>query len=116
MIPGMILRSNATGFNPTDGGFGVWYRDLVANYTTLVDTSTLSSILNSPHVVVVDCRFELANPAAGEAAYQQEHIPGAVYAHLDRDLSGPKTGSNGRHPLPSPDVLRATLGRLGIFL
>ena len=71
-------------------------------------------MLTSPEVVVVDCRFELANPASGEAAYQQEHIPGAVYAHLDRDLSGPKTGSNGRHPLPSPDALRATLGRLGI--
>ena len=65
-------------------------------------------MLASPQVVVVDCRFELANTAAGEAAYQQEHIPGAAYAHLDRDLSGAKTGSNGRHPLPSPDALRAT--------
>lgn len=86
----------------------------MTNYTTLVDTSTLASILGSPNVAVVDCRFELANAAAGEAAYQQAHIPGAVYAHLDRDLSGPKTGSNGRHPLPSPESLQSTFGRLGI--
>jgi thiosulfate/3-mercaptopyruvate sulfurtransferase len=86
----------------------------VAKYTTLVDTPILASLLASPQVVVVDCRFDLANPAAGEAAYQHAHIPGAVYAHLDRDLSGPKTGANGRHPLPSPDVLQSTLGRFGI--
>src|SRR3954469_10495295 len=83
-------------------------------YTTLVDTPTLASLAASPQVVVVDCRFDLANPAAGEAAYQHAHIPGAVYAHLDRDLSGPKTGTNGRHPLPSPDALKSTLGRFGI--
>ncbi len=86
----------------------------MAKYTTLVDTPVLASLLPSPQVVVVDCRFDLANPAAGEAAYQHAHIPGAVYAHLDRDLSGPKTGANGRHPLPSPDALKSTLGRFGI--
>jgi thiosulfate/3-mercaptopyruvate sulfurtransferase len=83
-------------------------------YTTLVDTATLAGLLGSDAVAVVDCRFELANPDAGEAAYQGAHIPGAVFAHLDRDLSGPKTGRNGRHPLPSPEALTATLGRLGI--
>jgi thiosulfate/3-mercaptopyruvate sulfurtransferase len=86
----------------------------VAKYTTLVDSPTLSSLLASPQVCVVDCRFDLAKPAAGEAEYQQSHIPGAVYAHLDRNLSGPKTGANGRHPLPSPDALKSTLGGFGI--
>ncbi|HUR34914.1 MAG TPA: sulfurtransferase [Vicinamibacterales bacterium] len=83
-------------------------------HTTLIDTATLASLLDSPDVAVVDCRFELASPGAGEAAFAQSHIPGASYAHLDRDLSGPTTGTNGRHPLPSPEALVATLGRLGI--
>ena len=50
----------------------------------------------------------------GRAEYTNLHIPGAVYAHLDRDLSGPKTGTNGRHPLPDPHAFAHTLGRLGI--
>lgn len=83
-------------------------------HTTLIDTATLAARLTDPTVVLIDCRFELAKPEAGELAYAEGHIPGAAYAHLDRDLSGPKTGSNGRHPLPSPSVLAATLGRLGI--
>ena len=54
--------------------------------------------------LVIDCRFNLANTQAGEAAYAQGHIAGALYAHLDRDLSSPKTGRNGRHPMPSPEA------------
>ena len=83
-------------------------------HTTLIATDALAALLADPHVVVVDCRFDLAKTDAGEAAYAQAHVPGAVYAHLDRDLSGPKTGTNGRHPLPSPPALVSTLGRLGI--
>jgi thiosulfate/3-mercaptopyruvate sulfurtransferase len=82
-------------------------------HTTLVNTDTLAS-LASANLAIVDCRFDLARPDAGEAAYRESHIPSAVYAHLDRDLSGPKTGTNGRHPLPSPDALVQTFGRLGI--
>jgi thiosulfate/3-mercaptopyruvate sulfurtransferase len=65
-------------------------------------------------LLVIDCRFNLGNPQAGEAAYQQGHIQGAHYAHLDRDLSGPKTGSNGRHPMPSALAFQATLRRWGV--
>jgi thiosulfate/3-mercaptopyruvate sulfurtransferase len=65
-------------------------------------------------VVIVDCRFRLDDPSWGRTQYLEAHIPGAVYAHLDSDLSGPKTGLNGRHPLPAPDVLASTFGRLGI--
>jgi thiosulfate/3-mercaptopyruvate sulfurtransferase len=83
-------------------------------HTTLIDTETLALLLADPRVAVVDCRFDLANTSAGEQAYGEGHIPGAVYAHLDRDLSGTKTGVNGRHPLPTPDALAVTLGRLGI--
>ncbi len=83
-------------------------------HTTLIDAASLASQLTDPHIVVIDCRFDLARPEAGELAYADGHIAGAAYAHLDRDLSGPKTGRNGRHPLPAPAVLAATLGRLGI--
>jgi thiosulfate/3-mercaptopyruvate sulfurtransferase len=83
-------------------------------YTTLVSTDTLQALLTDPHVVVIDCRFDLADPAAGECLYIDQHVPGAVYAHLDRDLSGPKTGRNGRHPLPEPGALGDTFSNLGI--
>ncbi|MBM3114625.1 sulfurtransferase [Jeongeupia naejangsanensis] len=64
--------------------------------------------------VVVDCRHDLADPEAGRIAYASGHIPGAVFAHLDLDLSGSKTGRNGRHPLPDPDALMCWAGRMGI--
>jgi len=73
--------------------------------------------------VLVDCSFDLANPGAsgqahssgaGELAYANGHLPGAVYAHLERDLSGAKTGQNGRHPLPARADWAATLARLGV--
>jgi len=64
--------------------------------------------------LVIDCSFDLADVAAGERAYAQAHLPGAVYAHLDRDLSTVKTGRNGRHPLPPRADWAATLARLGV--
>jgi thiosulfate/3-mercaptopyruvate sulfurtransferase len=54
------------------------------------------------------------DPGWGEQAYAAAHIPGAVYANLDTDLSGPRNGTNGRHPLPDADAMRATFSRLGI--
>jgi thiosulfate/3-mercaptopyruvate sulfurtransferase len=63
---------------------------------------------------VIDCRFDLADPPKGERQYLESHIPGARYAHLDRDLSGTKTGTNGRHPLPTADEMRARFGGFGI--
>jgi thiosulfate/3-mercaptopyruvate sulfurtransferase len=82
--------------------------------TTLISTAVLAARLDDPAFAIVDCRFRLDDVAWGERDYTAAHIPGAVYAHLDRDLSGPKTGTNGRHPLPDADALKATLGRLGI--
>lgn len=81
-------------------------------YTTLISTSDLASLAGP--VVIVDCRFMLDDVAWGAREYESHHIPRAVYAHLDADLSGPKTGSNGRHPLPDPGTLVETLSRLGI--
>jgi thiosulfate/3-mercaptopyruvate sulfurtransferase len=83
-------------------------------YTTIVSTDVLAAHLHDPAYVVVDCRFKLDDVGWGALQWKAGHIPGARYAHLDTDLSGPKTGRNGRHPLPDPAVLSATLGRFGI--
>ncbi len=66
------------------------------------------------HTVVIDCSFDLTDPAAGRESYHQGHIPGAFYLHLDNELSGEKTGANGRHPLPDPDALTARLRAIGL--
>jgi thiosulfate/3-mercaptopyruvate sulfurtransferase len=81
---------------------------------TLMDPAALAEHLNDPNWVIVDTRFDLADPAKGEQLYLEGHIPGARYAHLDRDLSGEKTGTNGRHPLPTVEEIRVRFGRLGI--
>jgi len=82
--------------------------------TTLVTTDSLAAHLTDPQWVVVDCRFNLAQPEAGELAYAQGHIPGARYAHLDRDLSAPRHAASGRHPLPDPALLAARFSQWGI--
>ena len=84
------------------------------NYTTLIDPQTLYHHLDNPDWVVVDCRFNLADTGAGLTAYRTGHIPSARYAHLDDDLSSTITPTSGRHPLPDPDRLAATLSRWGI--
>ena len=63
---------------------------------------------------IFDCRHDLAKPDWGAAEYAQAHIPGALFAHLDRNLSAPKTGKNGRHPLPDPATFGAWAGRQGL--
>jgi len=83
-------------------------------FTTLISTAVLAAHSDDPAYVVIDCRFKLDDPAWGEREYHAAHIPGAAYAHLDRDLSGPKSGTNGRHPLPDAETLAQTLGRLGV--
>src|SRR5262245_33695597 len=83
-------------------------------YTTLIDDKTLSDHLSDPDFRVVDCRYSVPEPAWGLREYEKQHVPGAVFASVDDDLSGSKTGHNGRHPLPDPEQLVATLGRFGI--
>ncbi|AMC34128.1 sulfurtransferase [Janthinobacterium sp. B9-8] len=65
-------------------------------------------------VLLIDCRHDLANPEAGRLAYAEGHLPGAYFLHLDDDLSGLKTGANGRHPLPDPQVLADKLADMGM--
>lgn len=83
---------------------------------TLISAAELADLLKQADhdVLVLDCRFSLAAPQAGQQAYAQGHVRGSVYAHLDTDLSGPKTGRNGRHPLPTPEAFLATLRRWGL--
>jgi thiosulfate/3-mercaptopyruvate sulfurtransferase len=83
-------------------------------YHTLVSTAVLEAHLDDAQWVVFDCRFSLADPKAGMAAYRQSHIPNARYAHLERDLSGPITPHSGRHPLPDFALLAEKLGRWGV--
>ncbi|MEK4357746.1 sulfurtransferase [Paenibacillus sp. FSL M7-1455] len=67
-----------------------------------------------PDVTIVDCRFELGKPEAGKEAYEREHIPGAIYLDLEKDLSSPVREHGGRHPLPDPEELSRTLAKNGI--
>ncbi len=84
-------------------------------FTTLISTADLAARLDDPAFVLVDVRHDLTQPDAwGESAYGLGHLPGARFAHLDRDLSAPKTGRNGRHPLPDAHACAELFGRLGI--
>jgi len=85
-------------------------------WTTLVQAETLAIALNRTDLAVVDCRFSSASPGAGEYAYERSHIPGAVYAHMDRDLSDMvrRGDGRGRHPWPDGATFTARLGSWGI--
>lgn len=84
------------------------------SFTTLISTAELAERLGDPGLRVIDCRHQLADVGYGERVYGEAHIPGAYFLHLDRDLSGPLNGRNGRHPLPDPQALAARFAALGI--
>ncbi|MFB3852426.1 MAG: sulfurtransferase [Vicinamibacterales bacterium] len=88
--------------------------DNAGTFETIVDTDTAARHLDDPAWVLVDCRFQLAEPEWGRTEYLEGHVPGAVYAHLDEDLSGPVGPRTGRHPLPDPEALRGRLASWGI--
>lgn len=83
-------------------------------WTTLVQADALAEALGDDGLVVVDCRFSLADTSAGECDYALAHIPGAVYAHLDRDLSDHRKQGQGRHPWPDSGDFTARLAAWGI--
>ena len=83
-------------------------------WTTLVQAEDVAETLRSEDLVVVDCRFVLAAPEQGEGDYRQGHLPGARYAHLDRDLSGPARAGAGRHPWPEAGTFARRLAAWGI--
>lgn len=80
--------------------------------STLASTDEFARHLGSRRVF--DCRHDLMKPELGESQYRESHIPGALFASLDRDLSAPKTGRNGRHPLPDPAAFTSWLSRCGL--
>lgn len=84
------------------------------HWTTLVTAEALAAELGRDDLVVLDARFSLAEPGAGEAAYRAAHIPGARYADLDRDLSDLRKTGAGRHPWPEAADFVAALERWGI--
>jgi thiosulfate/3-mercaptopyruvate sulfurtransferase len=82
--------------------------------TTLIEPAQLMQHLGDSDWAIIDCRFDLARPEWGAAAFAAAHIPHALYAHLDQDLAAPRTARSGRHPLPPVEVLAATFGSWGI--
>lgn len=80
----------------------------------LITTTELSAHLNDPQWIIFDCRHDLFDLAKGERQYREGHVPGAHFASIDTDLSGEKTGANGRHPLPAPAAFAAFLARHGV--
>lgn len=81
-------------------------------WTTLISAEELAGAID--RCVVVDCRHDLLDPDAGLRSYEEGHIPGAYFFPMDSDLSGPKNGHNGRHPLPDRDTLRRRLEQIGV--
>lgn len=83
-------------------------------FRTLISARELADRSKTPNLLILDCRFSLTDPAAGQRAYGAGHIPGAHYLHLERDLSSAIVpGKTGRHPLPDPELLANRLGALG---
>ena len=73
-------------------------------YTTVVSTGQMAQHLDDADWIIFDCRFTLTKTDAGKLAYQQGHIPGARYVHLDDDMSSAVTPTSGRHPLPDAKI------------
>lgn len=80
----------------------------------LVTSKWLHAHIHDPNIVIADCRFDLANPEAGEHQYRESHIPYALYFDLQKDLSAAVQTHGGRHPLPDPDRFCHMLGQRGI--
>ncbi|BAY11928.1 sulfurtransferase [Calothrix sp. NIES-2098] len=86
----------------------------MTNDKLVVSPAWLFEHINDPQVVIVDCRFSLANPQLGRQQYQESHIPGSYYLDLNQDLSSPVEEHGGRHPLPNPIDLAQKLARIGV--
>ncbi len=89
----------------------------MTSWRTLVDAEALAAELGAPNLIVFDCRFSLGDADVGEAAWRVSRVPGARYAHLNRDLSdlgSPHVSGSGRHPWPQAEVFVAWLARQGV--
>lgn len=84
------------------------------NFKTLLTAEVLAGHVNDPDWRIFDCRHRLSDVEFGAQAYADGHLPGAFFLHLDRDLSAPMNGRNGRHPLPDAQLLAIKLGAAGV--
>ncbi|MTJ10900.1 sulfurtransferase [Anabaena sp. UHCC 0204] len=84
------------------------------NNQLIVSPQWLFENLNNPQVVIVDCRFSLADSQLGKKQYEANHIPGAYYLDLNQDLSSPVGEHGGRHPLPNIAELAEKLSAIGV--
>lgn len=89
-------------------------KELVNDETTLVSAADLAAALGDGMLRIVDASFALSDPGAGRAGYAQSHLPGAVYADLNQDLSDLGKRGVGRHPLPDDTAFADKLGEWGI--
>lgn len=80
----------------------------------VISPQYLAEHLHDSNIMIIDCRFALANPQQGQKQYQQSHIPGAFYLDLNQDLSSPVKQHGGRHPLPDTNILAAKLEKIGV--
>ena len=85
----------------------------MSSFTTIISAEELHDRLDEP-VVIIDCRHVLADFSLGRKLYNEKHLPGAFFADIESDLAGPRTGSNGRHPLPDPQAFIAFLRSIGV--
>jgi thiosulfate/3-mercaptopyruvate sulfurtransferase len=85
----------------------------MAEHAALIKARELAPLIGAPDLLLLDCRHDLGKPQWGASAYAEGHLPGAVLASLDRDLSSPIRPGTGRHPLPAPVDFARTLGRWG---
>ncbi|MBV8374345.1 MAG: sulfurtransferase [Candidatus Eremiobacteraeota bacterium] len=83
-------------------------------FTALISAGALRDRLGDPKLVVVDCRHSLQDFSLGQRLYDEGHVPGAFFASVEDDLAGKKTGRNGRHPIPDPEVFARFLRELGV--
>jgi len=80
----------------------------------IVSPKWLAHNIGNPQVVIIDCRFSLADGDLGQKQYQESHIPGAFYLDLNRDLASAVGTHGGRHPLPNITELADKLSAIGI--
>lgn len=88
--------------------------NVIAKTSSFVSCKWLFEHLDDPQVVIVDCRFSLADPQLGKQQYQVSHISGAYHLDLKEDLSSPVEEHGGRHPLPKPTELAEKLSAIGV--
>jgi thiosulfate/3-mercaptopyruvate sulfurtransferase len=89
-----------------------------STFTTLIEPALLAAHLQDPSWVIVDCRHDLLDVNAGRAAYAAGHVPGAIFADIETELSGAKRGADGvfrgRHPLPEKEAFIELLRAWGV--